>query len=67
MLALSPNLASAEADIARLVSAPRPRTGIVFAMYTNVGFLSRSENYFRKSINLEDPINPYISQTTHLT
>lgn len=32
-----------------------------------VGFKSRSENYFRKSINLDEPINPYTSSTLSLT
>ena len=58
MLAFTPNLISAESDIARLMSAPWPRPGIVLAFLINAGFNNRSENYFRKSINLDDPINP---------
>lgn len=68
LLDFEPNITSAMVDIARLMAVSRPRSGITLlpSDLLIVGFITRSENYFRKSINLDDPVNPYTISSSFL-
>jgi hypothetical protein len=66
LLDFEPNITSAMVDIARLMAAPWPRSGITLPPSDlTVGFTTRLENYFRKSINLDDPVNAYTIHSLH--
>src|SRR5208337_3798719 len=62
------NITSAMGDIAKLTAAHWPRSGITLPPSDlTVGFTTRFENYFRKSINLDDPVNLYTTFSSFLT
>jgi hypothetical protein len=59
IVAFYPPLTRAENEMAKLLAAPSPRSGIPLVCFLNVAFEVRSELYFRKAVSFDTLLNPY--------